>query len=56
MKKVDLGYLDLEGKKSSRIYVNLTHLDTLSKQVNTERSIRHALQERLPIVLVINKV
>ncbi len=25
-------------------------------QVNTERSIRHAMQERLPIVVVINKV
>lgn len=26
------------------------------KQVNTERAIRHAIQERLPIVVVINKV
>lgn len=25
-------------------------------QVNTERAIRHAIQERLPIVVVINKV
>lgn len=25
-------------------------------QVNTERSIRHAMQDRLPIVVVINKV
>ena len=28
----------------------------LHPQVNTERSIRHAMQERLPIVVVINKV
>lgn len=26
------------------------------EQVNTERAIRHAMQERLPIVVVINKV
>lgn len=26
------------------------------QQVNTERAIRHAIQERLPIVVVINKV
>lgn len=26
------------------------------EQVNTERAIRHAIQERLPIVVVINKV
>lgn len=25
-------------------------------QVNTERAIRHAIQERLPIVVVVNKV
>jgi translation elongation factor EF-G len=25
-------------------------------QVNTERAIRHAIQDRLPIVVVINKV
>ena len=30
--------------------------DGVGEQVNTERSIRHAMQERLPIVLVINKV
>lgn len=27
-----------------------------NRQVNTERAIRHAIQERLPIVVVINKV
>ena len=33
----------------------LTHL-VGEVQVNTERAIRHALQERLALVLVINKV
>lgn len=28
----------------------------LYAQVNTERAIRHAIQDRLPIVVVINKV
>lgn len=33
----------------------LAHI-SFPKQVNTERAIRHAIQERLPIVVVINKV
>lgn len=36
--------------------VSLLFLTSFCKQVNTERAIRHAIQERLPIVVVINKV
>lgn len=51
--------IDLCGIVSCFKILLLTHMMILSiliEQVNTERAIRHAIQERLPIVVVLNKV
>lgn len=37
-------------------FVICTNAKNLCSQVNTERAIRHAIQDHLPIVVVINKV
>lgn len=44
------GFVSILAQYRSYVYI------LCGEQVNTERSIRHAMQERLPIVVVINKV